>query len=162
MPSTLLKIKMAERQLKIFLLHGDEYVRRIVRANLELLSHHVELSTDSPAVMQRRCQENPPDVAIIGDKIQSSSVFDVLNSLSRENLCPIVALLQHSDFDRAHRLMEDNVMGVLVEPVNDSDLRTSIYLARRRFEQARRMKRQIDDLEQQLVASQHNTMENGS
>jgi AmiR/NasT family two-component response regulator len=34
--------------------------------------------------------------------------------------------------------------------VNESDLRTSIYLARRRFQQTRQMEARIDELQEEL------------
>jgi AmiR/NasT family two-component response regulator len=73
-----------------------------------------------------------------------------LNQLSRQNTCAVVALLESSDVDRSQRLMNDQVMGVLIEPVNESDLRTSIYLARRRFQQTRQMEARIDELRHKL------------
>ena len=57
---------MSETQLMIYLAHGDDAKRKVIAANLELLSHEVALSTSAPATLVRRCQENPPSVAIVG------------------------------------------------------------------------------------------------
>ena len=124
---------MKDSNLKIYLASGDDGQRKVLQANLELLTHQVELSTPSPAVMIRRCQENPPDIAVV-----------------ELNVCPAVAVLEHQDIDRSHRLMADQVMGVLVQPVNDRDLRTAIYLARRRFDQSKLMKQRISELKETL------------
>lgn len=141
---------MSEAKLMIYLAHGDDARRKVVAATLELLSHDVELSTANPFELISHCQQNPPDVAIVGTEFADEDTFDVLNELSRQNVCPVVALLQSEDVDRSRRLMNDQVMGVLVEPANESDLRTSIYLARRRFHQAQRMEARICELQDEL------------
>lgn len=141
---------MRSESLIIYLAHGDDGRRRVLEANLELLSHRVELSTASPAVLQRRCQENPPAVAVVGTCFKDADCFDVLNELGGVNACPVVAILHHDDVERSRRLLDDQVMGVLVEPVNEGDLRTAIYLARRRFQQSKQMKQRIHDLEDEL------------
>ena len=138
---------MSESELMIYLAHGDDAKRKVIEANLELLSHNVALSTGTPATLVRRCQENPPSVAIVGTGFENDETFDVLNALSRQNTCAVVALLNQEDVDRSRRLMNDQVMG---EPVNESDLRTSIYLARRRFQQTRQMEARIDELQEEL------------
>ena len=141
---------MKDSNLKIYLASGDDGQRKVLQANLELLTHQVELSTPSPAVMIRRWQENPPDIAVVGTRFQEDDCFRLLNELSELNVCPAVAVLEHQDIDRSHRLMADQVMGVLVQPVNDRDLRTAIYLARRRFDQSKLMKQRISELKETL------------
>lgn len=137
---------MPEKELMIYIAHGADARRKVVEANLELLNFTVGLSTASPAVLIRRCQENPPDAVIIGSEFEDQDAFSVLNELSRENICPVIALLKREDVERSRRLMDDQVMGVLVEPLHEGDLRTSIYLARLRFAQAKRMESRIDEL----------------
>ena len=134
----------------IYVAHGNEARRAIVEANLNLLTHDVQLSTDAPAVMLRRCQETPPDCAVVGSDFPGEDYFELLNNLSQLNCCPIVAVLKREDLDRSERLLQDRVLGVLVEPIDESDLRTSIYLARRRFDQAQVMQARILELRQQL------------
>ncbi|QDT11954.1 ANTAR domain-containing response regulator [Planctomycetes bacterium K23_9] len=151
---------MSKNQMMIYLAHGDDAKRKVVAANLELLSHEVGLSTGTPSMLISRCQESPPSVAIVGTGFESDDAFDVLNQLSQQNTCAVIALLESSDIDRSRRLMNDQVMGVLVEPVNESDLRTSIYLARRRFQQTRQMEARIDELQGELDDS-HQSTEHG-
>lgn len=57
---------MQGKELNIYLAHGDDGHRKVIEANLELLTHRIDLSTASPAVLVRRCEENPPDLAIVG------------------------------------------------------------------------------------------------
>ncbi len=141
---------MSETNLMIYLAHGDDARRNVVVANLELLTHHVALSTSVPAELLRRCREHPPAVAIVGTEFEKEDTFDVLNQLSLQNTCAVIALLKQGDVERSRRLMNDQVMGVLVEPINESDLRTSLYLARRRFQQTIQMEARIDELRDEL------------
>lgn len=143
---------MSNRDLSVFLAHGNDARRKVVSATLELLQHQVGLSTASPAVLCRRCQEQPPDVAIVGSDFEDDDIFAVLNRLTKLRLCAVVALLRNSDIERSRRLLNDRVMGILVEPVSEGDLRTSIHLARRRFTQSQRLEYRVRELKHQLVA----------
>jgi len=141
---------MADTNLTIYLAHGDARHRKVIAANLELLHHHVVLSTASPAVLVRRCQERPPDIAIVGTRFDEEDCFDVLNRLSNEDVCTVIAILRHDDVGRSRRLLGNRIMGVLVEPVNHGDLRTAIYLARKRFAQSKEMQARIGQLKDEL------------
>ncbi len=138
--------------LRIYLGHGNDSNRKVIEATLELLSHTVELSTSSPETLLDRCIENPPDVAIVGTDFQHASVFQTANELSDKASCPVVALIRRDDVDRAQRLMGDDVMGVLVQPVSEDDLRPAIYLARRRYQQSCDLQRQARRLKQEIEA----------
>lgn len=137
--------------LRIYLAHGDDASRRVLEAMLKLLQHEVVVSTSSSAVFLRRCQEAPPDVAIVGTDL-NEDVFSIAEKLGRFDCCPVVVLIRESDVDRTHRKMDDDVMGILVQPVHENDLRPAIYLAKRRFEQASEMRRQAKELERQMRA----------
>ncbi|MCC9602758.1 nitrogen regulation protein [Stieleria sp. JC731] len=141
---------MKEQKLRVYLVHGDPASRHIIEATLEKLRHRIELSTDHPATFLRRCQENPPDIAIVGTDFQDTDVFAVANELSQVNTCPVVMIIYPEDIDRVERLMSDNLTGVIVSPVSDRDLRPALYLAGRRFEQAKSLEKRCREIRSEI------------
>lgn len=137
---------MNDTPIRIYVAHGHDGSRKVLEANLELLKYVVEFSTGSSTDLIRRCEANPPDVAIVGTDFENDDIFSVANRLGDLNCCPVIALMRREDVDRSQRLMDDNTMGVLIQPASDRDLRPAIYLARQRFIQSRRMERRVDEL----------------
>ncbi|WP_186776537.1 ANTAR domain-containing response regulator [Rubripirellula reticaptiva] len=141
-----------DRELTIFLAVGDGKSRKVIEAILQQLSHHVILSTDSGETMLERCLKEEPDMAIVGQSLADLDTFELVNRMSNETQIPVIAIIRGADLDRAKRLMTDDMMGILVEPVTHKTLRPAIYLARRRHQQMISLEDRASNLENQLQA----------
>lgn len=144
--------RMTNRSLKIYLGYADNGDRKVVTALLESLSYELAFTTDSEETLVDRCQKNPPDLVLVGPSMEHDDAFEIVNRLSKAAECAIVAIIQRNDFDRAKRLLSDDLMGILVEPVTQDDLRPAIFLAYKRFEQIRALQHQERRLSEQLKA----------
>lgn len=139
-------------RLKVYLLHGDDAARKIVHAMLESLGHDIVLSTSSSSELMDRLDHSVPDMVIVGAKLnatgshESRGMYEILNELKQHGSSPAIALIPPSEVDRARRLMNDQVMGVLVEPASAKQLRPAIHLARLRFLQTVQLQQRADDL----------------
>ncbi len=136
--------------LSIYLALGDEQECNVVAATLEQLTHHVVFHTNSGKEMLVKCLNQTPDVAIVGPGLTGMSCYELLNQMSQKVDCPAIALVPASELDRARRLMQDDLMGILVQPTTRNHLRPSIYLARRRYAEKKGLMQQVDDLERAL------------
>ncbi|OYP37770.1 ANTAR domain-containing response regulator [Rhodopirellula sp. MGV] len=141
---------MKEPKLRIYLAHGDDASRKIIQATLEKLNHCVELSTDHPATLFRRCQENPPDIAVLGTGFRKTDVFAIANELARMGSCPAVMVICPEDIDRVERLLLDDLTGVIVAPISDRDLRPALFLAERRFRQAKLLEQRCEEIKREI------------
>ncbi|MCD0462688.1 ANTAR domain-containing response regulator [Roseiconus lacunae] len=141
---------MQEQRHRVYLAHGESASRRIIQATLEKLTHRVELSTDHPATLIRRCQENPPDIAIVGTEFAGTDVFAVSNELSRMGVCPVLMVIRPEDVHRMGRLMVHDLTGVIVSPASDRDFRPAIFLAERRFQQARQLRKRCEEINREI------------
>jgi len=141
-----------DRELNVFLAVGDGKSRKVVEAILQQLSHCVTLSTDSGETMLDRCLQEEPDMAIVGQSLADIDTFELVNRMSDETQIPVIAIIRGADLDRAKRLMTDDMMGILVEPVTHKTLRPAIYLALRRHQQMVALEDQASNLEDQLQA----------
>lgn len=139
-----------DSELDICLAIGDQQTRKVVAATLELLTHNVVFSTDSGDQMLEHCLEAPPDVAIVGTGLVGMNCYELLNEISDLVDCPAIAIVQNDELDRAKRLMHDELMGILVEPVSKNHLRPAIYLARRRYSEMKGLEQEVQRLEKEL------------
>lgn len=137
-------------QLRVYLMHADDATRALVMANLVLLGHKVELTTASPAVMLRRCEENSPDIAIVGTDFRESNPGSLVNEICERSVCPVIVFFTHDEIDRFERLKNNDVLGVITLPANERDWRPAIHLAKRRFDQAQAMISEVERLTHEL------------
>lgn len=137
-------------QLRVYLMHADDATRALVMANLVHLGHKVELTTASPAVMLRRCEENSPDIAIVGTDFREANPGSLVNEICERSVCPVIVFFTHDELDRFERLKNNDVLGVITLPANERDWRPAIHLAKRRFDQAQSMLSEVERLTQEL------------
>lgn len=152
---------MKHTNLRIYLGHGDDAERDVIVATLNLLSHSVELSTDSSAVFKRRCMEAPPDLAVVGTDLAGEDTFSVADEVADLGTCPVVVYIRREDIDRSHRLLRNEVTGVLVQPATELDWRPALYLACRRWEQSARLGEEAERLKREIDAIDAGHFSNG-
>lgn len=138
----------------VALAHGDSASQQAIEATLQGLSHHVLFTTDSPQALIDYCQQHCPAVGIIGTGFANENPFEVFNRVNRAIDCPLIALIQADQVELASELINDSVMGILIEPVSESDIRPAIYLACRRYEQARQLEQRAEELEDRIESTQ--------
>lgn len=143
---------MKNQPLNVFIAHGDDDARDVIEATLKGLNFEVLLSTAEGHRLISRCETDPPDVVFIGTNLADADCFDICNELCQLGLCPAVALVPESEVERAKSQMLDHVAGILVEPATANQLRSSTFVARRRYQDARRLRARISDLRTAIYA----------
>ena len=142
------------KSLAVYLAHGNVAARDQIAQSLRQINHPVRLETGKGQELLHHCQSDPPDLVFIGSDLEDISTVEVMNQLSRMETCSAIALVSQSDYDNASDEINDRVMGILVEPINQAQLRPAIYVAIRRFQQAKRLRTDIAELRDRVYAGE--------
>lgn len=143
---------MNDPSLDILVAHGDDDLRDILVSTLGTMSHRVIAQVATGRELVAEARERDPDLIISNVELRDMDGIDALIEISRHAPKPSVILAQKEHMDKVEKALEDHVMAYLVEPVTQDDLRPTIYLVRRRFEQFRELQSKVDTLEEALAA----------
>lgn len=143
---------MRDEHLDILVAHGDEGTLSILVSTLESLSHRVVARVTTGKELVAEARQRDPDLIISNVELRDMDGIEALIEASRHDPKPSVIVAKKEHMDKVEKALEDHVMAYLVEPVTEDDLRPTIYLVRRRFEQFQELKDKVDTLEEALEA----------
>lgn len=138
--------------MDIFLGHPDADTRNHLQAILESLDHRVSGAVGTVADMVRCCVESPPEVIVSGVRYPDGDGVKSLTEISAREPVPAVVIARREDAEAVERALEDHVMAYLIEPVTKDDLRPTLLVVKRRFEQFQELRREIESLKEALAA----------
>ena len=97
-----------------------------------------------------RCQQAPPDLIITDIKMPDMDGIEAARLVNQTHPIPVILVSAHHDAELLTRAGADHIMGYLVKPVKEADLKTAIAVAMQRFEHFRAAAREASDLRQAL------------
>lgn len=147
--------------MHIYLAHKTDTDRRDIEACLQQLGHSVDLSTADPKQLLQRCQDSPPEIAIVAASFAEDRKFHVANDLAKLKACPLIAIVERSDLLDCQQMIQNNLYGILVHTLNADAWRPALYLAKLRFEQLKSMEAKLKGLETALdqLGSNHEAVD---
>jgi len=95
-------------------------------------------------------RELRPDVVIMDIKMPGVDGIEAANTLAAENIAPVVLLSAYSQKELIEQAQEAGVVGYLVKPYREADLPPAIGVALSRFEQQSALRKEVQDLKEQL------------
>lgn len=138
---------------RILLAHHDHGTRRILESILvDALEHEIVLSTSHGAKLLEAYRKDPPDLVISSVYLEDGEAIEYLVQASKTEPRPSVIVTARDELEHVERALEDHVMSYLVEPVSADDLRPSIYLVLKRFEEFQELREEVQDLNEALRA----------
>lgn len=137
---------------RIVLAHGDAERREQLAGMLERLGHEVVIKAgnQNELVGAGICEET--EVIVTAVHLEEGDGIEALLEIEKHGPRPAVVISDHEDLDEVEKALSDHVMAYLAEPVTEDDLRPTIHLVRRRFEQFEELRREVDDLREALAA----------
>lgn len=138
--------------LKILVAHPDEGQRRVLAAMLDAMEHTVVSLVASGQALIADALRLGPDLIISAVQLEGMDGVDALIEASRHEPRPAVIVTTQDDLDKVEEAMQDHVMAYLIQPVTEVDLRPTIYLVHRRFEQFQELRREVKELKAALEA----------
>lgn len=136
----------------VYFAYLDDHVRPIIGEMLHSLHCEVPLITNKGQDLIDRTREEPPDVLISSLRLDDMDGVRALIECSYDEPIPSIIVAKRADEELVERAMQDHVMAYLVEPVTRLDLKASIFLVQRRFEQFQALREENKELRAALDA----------
>ncbi len=134
----------------VYLAHNDDPMRSLIEQMLKTLGHRVPVVTDSGTELIRANAEHPPDLLISGVRLADMDGIDALIQCCEREPVPSIVIALIEDREKVEEALKDHVMAYLTEPVELADLRPSIFLVLRRFEEFQELRRENRELKSAL------------
>ena len=138
------------QNLVVYVAHGDRSRRSVIEATLQKMGHRVGLCTSAGHELLMRCETEPPDIVIVGHRLEDMSYFETLNQLGEQNLCAAIAIVPKDEVETAKTRVHDRLTGILAEPATDLQMRPAMYVAFRRFNQCQSLRDRIAELRNEI------------
>ncbi len=141
---------MRMHKLRIVIADDEPIILLDLRQMLEELGMSVvgEASDGMQAVEKVRSLK--PDLAILDVKMPEMDGIEAARILHEERLAPVMLLTAYSDSELIQRAKQAGVYGYLVKPFKQADLTPAIEVALARYQEARELEQQVDDLKETL------------
>jgi response regulator NasT len=136
---------MKER-LKTLLAHAKPEQRARLRTALIELGHEVVCDCDSCTDLVSCVQSSPPDLIVTGVDLVDGDGIQTLVGLGDQFAIPAIVVTQRTSLQVVERAMLDHVMAYLIEPVEVREVKPTIHLVLKRFEQFQELQSEVDSL----------------
>jgi AmiR/NasT family two-component response regulator len=137
--------------LRIAIADDEPDMRDYFQEVLPRLGHTVVALAQNGRELVELCRATGPDLVITDIKMPEMDGIDAATKIYDERPVPVILVSAHHDADLIARAETDHIMGYLVKPIKQADLRPTIAIAARRFTQFQAMRQEATDLRQALA-----------
>jgi response regulator NasT len=136
--------------LRIAVADDDRDTREYLEEVLPRLGHEVVVLAENGRQLAERCRAVRPDLVLTDIRMPDMDGIEVANVLNRERPVPVLLISAHHDAEIMTRLGANHLMGYLVKPITEADLKTAIVVGMLRFQHFLALSRESADLRQAL------------
>ncbi len=130
----------------LYIGHIDLGTLKILKATVEKIGHTIVGSGCTREEMVAFCEATPPDLIISSAEYPDGDGIEGLIEISRERVVPAIVIARKENIHKVERAIDDHVMAYLIDPITPDDLKPTIHVVIRRFEQFEELKQENDDL----------------
>lgn len=138
------------RSLRIAIAEDEPDMREYLEMTLPRLGHQVVVAAENGRELVERCRTARPDLVITDIKMPEMDGIAAATQIFQEGPVPVILLSAYHDPELIERAEADHVLAYLVKPITEADLRPTIAIAMRRFEQFQTLWKETADLRQAL------------
>lgn len=136
---------------KRILIAEDEVISRLdLREMLENLGYNVVAEAGDGARAVTLCREQRPDLVVMDIKMPEVDGLSAATLLGEERLAPVLLLTAYSDREFIDRAADAGVMGYLVKPFAEAELKPAIEVALRRWSEMQQLRQDLDQTKETL------------
>ena len=143
---------MDTESCRIVLAHPDSDRRATLTEILERLGHEVVMTASNQNELVGAGISKEADLIVTAIRLAEGDGVDALLEIEKHAPLPAVVIAREHEMEQVEKALADHVMAYLAEPVTEDDLRPTIHLVRRRFEQFEDLRQEVDDLREALAA----------
>jgi response regulator NasT len=129
----------------------DEVISRMdIREMLENLGYSVVGEAGDGVAAVNLARDLRPDLILMDIKMPELDGIDAASAISGEQLAPVLLLTAYSDRDFVDRAVEAGVMGYLVKPFAEAQLKPAIDVALERWREVRQIEQNLAQTQETL------------
>lgn len=138
------------KSLRIAVADDERDMREYFLEVLPRLGHEVVAAAESGKQLAEQARDLAPDLIITDIKMPDMDGIELSLAINRDRQLPVILVSAYHDAETLTRVGADHIMGYLVKPVSEADLKTAISLTMVRFQHFLTLKQEADDLRQAL------------
>ena len=141
---------MNER-LDVVVAHASDATREKLLRVIQSLQYNLVDACDSTAQLLAACHPTTPDLILSGIELTDGRAIDTLIQISEIDPTPAIVITPHDSLMHVEQALKDHVMAYLVEPVDEDQIKPTIYLVCERFRQFEELREENQDLKKALA-----------
>jgi AmiR/NasT family two-component response regulator len=138
-------MNMTDR-LKTLLAHSVSEQRAQLKRALIELGHEIVCDCDSCEALVSAVRSSAPDLIVTGVDLVDGDGIHTLVGLGDEYAIPAIVVTKRTSLEVVERAMLDHVMAYLIEPVEVREVKPTIHLVLKRFEQFLELQNEVRSL----------------
>ena len=136
--------------LRVVVAEDETIIRMDLRERLENLGYQVVGDASDGETAVNLARQTRPNVVVMDIKMPVLDGISAAETLTRENIAPVVLVTAFSDQGLVQKASEVGVMAYVIKPLRDNDLRPAIEVAVSRFRDYQVLANEVADLTQRL------------
>jgi response regulator NasT len=138
------------RKLRIAVADDEAEVRDYLHEALMRQGHQVVASARNGQELIEKCRDTHPDLAVADIRMPAMDGLQAAESINREQPTPVLLLSAHHDPELLASARADYIIGYLVKPISEANLKTAIAVGMERFERYQTLAEESAALRQSL------------
>ena len=136
--------------LRIALADDEPEIRDYLKEALPRLGHQVVGVASTGRQLADLIRTTAPDLVITDIKMSDMDGIEASMEVNRHKQVPVILISAHHDAETLTRVGADHIMGYLIKPVSEPELKAAIALAMTRFQHYMALVKESADLRQAL------------
>ena len=135
---------------RILIADDESLIRLDLREMLTHLGYDVVAEAGDGGAAIDLARKLKPDLVIMDIRMPEVDGIVAAETLTRERIAPVLLLTAYSDHQLVKRAKDAGVVGYVVKPFREAELRPVIELSLARFDEFRALEREVGDLSEAL------------
>ncbi len=136
--------------LRIVVGEDDRDTREFLQEALTRLGHQVAAAAETGRQLVDQCRAHCPDLVVTDIKMPELDGIEAAAVINRDRPVPIVLVSAHHDENIFTRLDQTHILGYLVKPFGEVQLKAAIAVAMQRFHHFQTLAQEAASLRQAL------------
>lgn len=137
-------------KLRLVVAEDERDSREFLQEALTRLGHDVVGVAANGKELAEQVAATHPDLVLTDIKMPGSDGIDVALELNRERDVPVILVSAHHDTATLARIGAGHLVGYLVKPISEADLKAALAMGVARWQHAQALKKETADVRQAL------------
>ena len=121
--------------LSIGVADDEPDMREFYQIVIPELGHRLLWAAQNGVELVEFANRAPPDLLIVDIKMPLLDGLDAVRSVTRDHPLLVIVVSGHHDQETMERAEAEQIMGYLIKPIREADLRAAITIAAKRFDE---------------------------